>query len=100
MEVERLVNLAYPTLPDVHRATMALDLFCSSLGHAYLQRHLLAVPTPTLADAVQAGNEYLQIRPTPERSAGNPAVRNMHEDQPGASEGMHLDGVFPYTRTL
>ena len=28
-----------------------------------MQRHLLAVPTHTLEDAVRAGDEYLQIKP-------------------------------------
>ena len=60
-EVDRLVTIAYEELPHHHQAGMALEIFCSTLGNAYLQRHLLAVDTPTLTDAIRAGNEYLQI---------------------------------------
>lgn len=74
--VERLVNLAYPALPADHRATMALDFFCSTLGNGYLQRHLLAVATPTLADAVRAGNEYLQIK-TSQEKGGSTSIKNV-----------------------
>ena len=63
-EVEKLVGIAYEDLPPRHREQMALDTFHSSLGNAYLQRHLLAIPTPNLEMAVRAGNDYLQIKPT------------------------------------
>ena len=63
MEVERLTNIAYPDLLDYTRQEMAVDTFCGSLENAYLQRHLLAIPTPTLEAAVRAGNEFLQVRP-------------------------------------
>jgi hypothetical protein len=78
-EVERLVNLAYEGLPDDGRATMALEVFCSTLGNAYLQRHLLAIDPADLPSAVKAGNEYLQIRPTGDRSGAT--VRTI-EDEP------------------
>ena len=41
---------------------MTLDLFCSSLNQ-YLQRHLLAIKPGSLAEAVEAGSEYPQIKP-------------------------------------
>ena len=72
-EVERLVGIAYEDLPPRHREQMALDTFHSSLGNAYLQRHLLAVPTPNLEMAVRAGNDYLQIKPT----GPGPAIRTV-----------------------
>ena len=62
-EVERLVQLAYEELPDQHRSDMAIEMFCSSLGHLQLQRHLLAIPLPDLQTAVRAENDYLQIQP-------------------------------------
>ena len=62
-EIERLVEIAYGSLPGTTRVEMAVDIFCSTIGNPYLQRHLLAVPTPTLQEAVKASNEYLQIRP-------------------------------------
>jgi hypothetical protein len=61
-EVERLVGIAYADLPRHNQDSMVVDTFCSTLGNAYLQRHLLAVPTRTLEEAVRAGNEFLQIK--------------------------------------
>ena len=61
--VERLVEVAYPEVPADTRRTMAVDTFSTTIGNGYLQRHLLAVDTPTLEAAVRAGNEYLQIQP-------------------------------------
>ena len=49
---------------------MALETFLSTLNNAYLQRHLLAVNPATIREAVQAGGEFLEIRP-----ASNPDVR-------------------------
>ena len=43
---------------------MMLDLFCSSINDAYLQRHLLAIKPQDLDEAVEAGTEYLQIQPS------------------------------------
>ena len=62
-EIERLIEIAYSGLPGATRVEMAVDMFCSTIGNPYLQRHLLAVPTPTIQEAVKASNEYLQIRP-------------------------------------
>lgn len=75
--VEKLVTVAYPDLPPVHRNIMMRDTFTNTLGHAGLQRHLLAVPTPTLADAVRAGNEYLQIQSL---FPGSSHIRQIDED--------------------
>lgn len=41
---------------------MALETFSNILGNTYLQRHLLAIETRTIEDAVRAGNEFLQIQ--------------------------------------
>lgn len=62
VEVERLVEIAYADIPRNLRRTMVVATFASTTGNGYLQRHLLAMPTPTLEDAVRAGNEYLQIQ--------------------------------------
>jgi hypothetical protein len=43
---------------------MAVDIFKSTLGDRYLQRHLLAVPTASLEEAVRAGNQFLQVPPS------------------------------------
>ena len=51
-----------------------MDSFASTIGNGYLQRHLLAVPSETLEEAVRAGNEYLQIhtaRPFSYRHSAN-----------------------------
>ena len=77
-EVTRLSNVAYADLPVEHRHRLTLDIFQSSLGNAYLQRHLLAVNTPTLEEAVRAGNEFLQIKPT---SFPNPHVHMIEDEE-------------------
>ena len=79
-EVERLVNLAYGDLLPDHRARKRQETFCSTLGYLPLQRHLLAVPTHTLEDAVRVGNKFLQIRPG--NKWGSTNVRQI-EDEDG-----------------
>ena len=78
-EVERLIAIAYGELPVEYQAGMKLETFCSTLGHMPLQRHLLAVPTHTLEDAVRAGNEFLQIKPGGEK--GNTSVRQIGDGE-------------------
>ena len=41
---------------------MGLDYFVNSLHNSALQRHLLAIRPDTIAAAVAAGNEYLQVK--------------------------------------
>ena len=62
-EVSRLTRIAYQDLPADHRQSMCLEIFQTTLGNAYLQRHLLAVGCHTLEEAIRAGNEFLQITP-------------------------------------
>ena len=57
---------------------MILDLFCNSLNQAYLQRHLLAIRPQSLAEAVKAGNEYLQIKPN---SSPGVTIRQVEEEE-------------------
>ena len=78
-EVERLIAIAYGELPVEYQAGMKLETFCSTLGYMPLQRHLLAVPTHTLEDAVRAGNEFLQIKPGGEK--GNTSVRQIGDKE-------------------
>ena len=78
-EVERLIAIAYGELPVEYQAGMNLETFCSTLGYMPLQRHLLAVPTHTLEDAVRAGNEFLQIKPGGEK--GNTSVRQIGDEE-------------------
>ena len=75
-EVERLVGVAYQGMDVEQRREMTVETFASTLNNPPLQRHLLAVTTPTLEIAVRAGSEYLQIRP----SQGSTAVRMVEED--------------------
>ena len=80
-EVDRLVKVAYADLPGRHQSGLVLDTFCSTLGHSYLQRHLLAVQPQTIEEAVRAGNEFLQVPTASSRSS----VRTVEdcEPQPG-----------------
>ena len=54
-----------------------LDMFCSTLGNATLQRHLLAMRPNTMMEAVQHGNEYIQVRP--DRPQTESKVRHLDE---------------------
>ena len=76
--VEKLVGIAYADFPRQNIADMKLDIFHTTLGHPYLQRHLLAIQAPTLEAAIHAGNEFLQIKT---HSAGS-LVRQVEEDTP------------------
>ena len=75
-EVERLVEVAYQGMNAHQRQEMMVETFASTLNNPSLQRHLLAVATPTLEIAVRAGSEYLQIRP----SQSSTAVRMIDEE--------------------
>ena len=84
--IERLTSIAFEELSDRMKEEMAVDTFCGSLGNIYLQRHLLAVPTPTLEAAVRAGNEYLQIRPEMTIRQNHPARYGVRAVQPDELE--------------
>ena len=58
-EVERLVGVAYHGMEQEQRREMTVETFASTLNNPPLQRHLLAVATPTLEAAVRAGGEYI-----------------------------------------
>lgn len=60
--MRRLVGLAYSDLLEEFQGRMSVDLFCSTLGAAHLQRRLLAADTPNLVLTVHMENEFIQIR--------------------------------------
>lgn len=66
--MQRLVGLAYAELLGNYQQQMALNIFCISLGNASLQRHLLAVDTPTLESAIWSGNDFNQTQSQVERT--------------------------------
>ena len=86
-EVERLVGVAYNGMNVDLQRHMAVETFASTLNQSALQRHLLAVDSPTLEVAVPAGGEYLQIRP----SQGGTAVKTVDD------ESSETDRVSPVT---
>ena len=77
--VEKLVRRAYEELPLAVQENMMLDMFCSTLGNATLQRHLLAMRPNTMMEAVQHGNEYFQVRP--DKMPTDSKVRNLDEPE-------------------
>ena len=85
-EVSRLANIAYADLPRDNKQRRILDLFQSTLGNAYLQRHLLAVNTPTIEEAVRAGNEFLQIKPMSMPNSNICTIEDDEEDRMGVQE--------------
>ena len=77
--MKRLINIAYGELPVEYQADMKLETFCSTLGYMPLHRHLLAVPTHTLENAVRAGNKFLRIKPGGEKG-GNTSIRQIGDE--------------------
>ena len=104
-EVERLVEVAYAEIPCDLRRSMAVDIFASTIGNGYLQRHLLAVATPTLEEAIKAGNEYLQIQ-TGHRAYTKQAVamfddgREEEEASLHSMQGATMGVTDPMTKLL
>ena len=90
-EIERLANIAYADLPEHHRDSMALDAFSLTLGNLYLQRHLLAVKAETLADAVKAGNEFLQVQASQPTLNQRSTVMSIDEEGQMSSEVVQVD---------
>ena len=77
VEVERLVQIAYAELPDHLKAEMARETFCGSLGSTALQQHLLAARPVNMEEAVQYGNEYLQVK----GDRGHTKVNSVEEEE-------------------
>ena len=75
--VEKLVRKAYQDMPEQLQATMMLDTFCSTIGNASLQRHLLAIHPNTMMEAVQHGKEFLQVKADRPHAESN--IRNMDD---------------------
>ena len=90
MEIEKLVRIAYRDLPNCHRNNMAMKTFCSSLRNFALQRHLLAVHTPTRADTVRVGNDYLQIQGS-KRKPARSLVRALERGSPDQVNSAETD---------
>jgi hypothetical protein len=82
IELQRLVEIAYPDYTRRQKAEMALDSFITTLGSVRLQLHLLAVDPNDLATAVKAGNSYLQLQQaTTNYSKGRAhVIQSMGED--------------------
>ena len=59
--MRELVGIAYPDMPGQVHEQMALDQFVNTLNHPRLQEHLLAIRPESLAEAVTAANEFLQV---------------------------------------
>ena len=94
IEIEKLVRKAFGELPEEVQTNMMLDAFCGSLGNATLQWHLLAIRPETLNEAVQHGQEYLQIKS--DRGSGPSQVRVME----GSDEKSELDPLAVLMETV
>ena len=99
-EIGRLMGVAYADLPAPTRTTMALEVFASTLGNAYLQRHLLAVDPVDLDTAVRAGNEFLQVKPMGDRRSPNSAVRTVEEESLDQVQPVAESEATQLTRTV
>jgi hypothetical protein len=87
VELQRLVEIAYPDYTIRQKAEMALDTFTTTLGHVRLQQHMLAVDPVDLATAVKAGNSYLQLQATTSHSRSRAHVlQSLEEDNSDGEE--------------
>lgn len=75
--------VAYPDLPFEHKNILMQETFTNALGHTKMQTHLLMMPTPTLANAIRAGNVYLQIQSLFPSSS---QIRQIGEDKEDSSD--------------
>lgn len=67
-EIEKLTQIAYPSLSIDDRNENALDVFHRAMDNRALRRHLLARPPKDVTEAVELTEEFLQVggenRPT------------------------------------
>ena len=77
-EVQRLVGLAFPTLPNIEKENMCVDYFLRVFDNKALQRHMLAIRPTTLVDAVQSVDEYLTAGGY--EKASKPRVMHVEDD--------------------
>ena len=91
-EIQKLVGIAYGELPARNREDMVLEMFSNTLGHTYLQSHLLAVGPRTLEAAITAGNEFLQLRQQATRTPPGTALRVVEEPE-GETEATQAEPI-------
>ena len=60
-EINRLVKLAFPMLPDREQQSMALDYFSRGWEDRAVQEHLLAIRPTNVREAVRATEDFLTI---------------------------------------
>ena len=61
MNVQRLVDTAYPRLSRADKEQMAIDHLLRALDNRALQRHMLTIQPETVVDLVQAVDEYMAV---------------------------------------
>jgi hypothetical protein len=100
IELQRLVEIAYPDYSRPQKAEMALDSFITTLGNVRLQQHLLAVNPPDIAAGVTAGNSYLQVQTTTKPTRGRAHVIQDLEDDNSESEELLDDQAQPKVKVV
>lgn len=73
-EVEKLVGVAYQSMPVQHQRVLAVEAFKRALNNRPLQQHLLAVPATSVQELVVAAEAYLQV--------GSPVVTTPFRPRP------------------
>ena len=61
MNVQRLVDTAYPRLSRADKEQMVIDHLLRVLDNRALQRHMLTIQPETVVDLVQAVDEYMAV---------------------------------------
>ena len=60
-EIDRLVELGFPTLPKMDQDNLIVDYFLRAVDNRALQRHMLAIKPGTPREAVRAAEEFFSV---------------------------------------
>jgi len=94
-EVQRLVGLAFPTLPVLDKETLSMDYFTRSLDNKAIQRHMLAIKPASVAEAVQAAEDFVTVSGS---ERGNRS-QVMHVDDEGV-DSTYAKGLATLTEAV
>ena len=61
MQIQRLVEIAYPRLARADQEQMSMDHILRSLDNKNIQRHMLTIQPETVVELVQAIDEYMAV---------------------------------------
>lgn len=93
MLIEKLIRQSYPGLEEATLVSLGVEKFIASVNHLGLRNNLLARQPTSIADAIRAGNEYLQLN----QKRAEP-IRSLHVD--GVDESVLANQQSPVPAKL